>query len=345
LTKLANKRIINPVNKNIRVWPGRRFLGLFPLWYSPAPVAGTDQPDNLQVKMTDEKITFSCIWHKDKDIQPLEWLQYIADEFSELADSLSFYDSNDIEERIKAYQEENPDIDKMEMYNEITCTIGETLLIEYLSEPTRIIKEIENVRQNILKAFEDCVIFPNLLKAIGIIESVISIAKDLDNSFYYYLYYSVVSTPEEAKEIFGERAKERFKENPELTIEDYENAFDCITELIETIKNNQYSAKLSESAWAILGYCKLKVGSEKYTEVEEQIKKERESKTEYSLPLSMKKWAEILGFSENKMKEIREEAKTYHFKQVCSRKWQLPKYDLPAEYLEKYRSMTKQKPQ
>ena len=81
------------------------------------------------------------------------------------------------------------------------------------------------------------------------------------------------------------------------------------------------------------------------TERGENETKHTISKVEYSLPLPMKKWAEILRFSENKMKEIREEGKTYHFKKVSPRKWQLPKGELPAEYLEKYRSITKQKPQ
>jgi hypothetical protein len=54
----------------------------------------------------------------------------------------------------------------------------------------------------------------------------------------------------------------------------------------------------------------------------------------------MKKWAKILGISENKMKEIREDGKAYHFVQVSARKWKLPKKELPAEYLEKYRSVT-----
>jgi hypothetical protein len=70
-------------------------------------------------------------------------------------------------------------------------------------------------------------------------------------------------------------------------------------------------------------------------------KKENEKsaipETEYSLPLSMKKWAGILGFSENKMREVREANDKYHFDQVSPRKWRLPKDELPAEYLEKYR--------
>ena len=66
---------------------------------------------------------------------------------------------------------------------------------------------------------------------------------------------------------------------------------------------------------------------------------------EYSLPLPMKKWSNILGISENKMKEIREAGDKYHFDKISDRKWRLPKNELPAEYLERYRTATKSKPQ
>jgi hypothetical protein len=56
----------------------------------------------------------------------------------------------------------------------------------------------------------------------------------------------------------------------------------------------------------------------------------------YSLPLPMTKWAIILGVSENKLRELRKEKK-YHFDQISKRKWRLPKHEIPAEYLEKYR--------
>ena len=65
---------------------------------------------------------------------------------------------------------------------------------------------------------------------------------------------------------------------------------------------------------------------------------------EYSQPLFMKKWAYIFGVSPNKMRELRE-SKQYHFRQVSPRKWTLPKGELPAEYLEKYRSVIPKNPQ
>lgn len=60
--------------------------------------------------------------------------------------------------------------------------------------------------------------------------------------------------------------------------------------------------------------------------------------TEHSLPLFMKQWAYIFGVSANKMRELRK-GNQYHFREVSPRKWTLPKGELPAEYLEKFRSV------
>jgi hypothetical protein len=61
-----------------------------------------------------------------------------------------------------------------------------------------------------------------------------------------------------------------------------------------------------------------------------------ETNIEYSLPLKMTQWAKIFHVSENKLRELRDEGK-YHFERLSARKWRLPKSELPAEYLEKYR--------
>lgn len=76
--------------------------------------------------------------------------------------------------------------------------------------------------------------------------------------------------------------------------------------------------------------------------VEQKSKKAKKNvpKTEYSLPLPMTKWAVILGVSENTLRNLRKDEK-YHFDQVSPRKWRLPRQEIPAEYLEKYRQTTK----
>lgn len=61
-----------------------------------------------------------------------------------------------------------------------------------------------------------------------------------------------------------------------------------------------------------------------------------ESKIEYSIPLTMKRWAFFFGLSPNKLRELRKN-KTYHFRQISPRRWALPKHELPTEYLETYR--------
>jgi len=70
----------------------------------------------------------------------------------------------------------------------------------------------------------------------------------------------------------------------------------------------------------------------------ERALKRKEKKEEQSKPLSMKDWGKIFKLSPNKLREIRESKKPkYHFQQVSKRRWTLPKSELPAEYLEKFR--------
>ncbi len=72
-----------------------------------------------------------------------------------------------------------------------------------------------------------------------------------------------------------------------------------------------------------------------------RISKAETPQQEYSLPLTMKKWASIFGVSENALRKLRDEKK-YHFVKVNARAWKLPKDELPTEYLEKYRQHTSQ---
>ncbi len=224
-----------------------------------------------------QEITF--YWDRRKNLQPMEWLQYIAASFSGLADLWDEYDSDYFEYEFEEYKTEQPKIHKLKMYDEISQSVNESLLHAYIYDSMDIAKEIEHLRGNIVKAFEGSVIFPNLLNAIGIIEFVMLLGESLQGDFYYCLHYCVASTPEEADEWFGKGSAKSYKKESELTIDDYEKAFDCVTEFLETIEKGQCSAKLRESAWAISGFCKLKTDPEKYEEIKTKIAKRKNRPT------------------------------------------------------------------
>lgn len=228
--------------------------------------------------MAKEERKFS--WFLHTELQRTEWLQYVADDFSILADLWDEYKSDYFEKQFEYYKEDQPDIGKMEMYEDVAYSVGASLLHVYVHDSGDISIEIERVRESLIKFFEDCVIFPNLLKAIGIIQDVKGEARFSEYDFYSSLYFCLCSTPEEAKERFDERAGEKFDKERKLTEEDYEDAFGCITEFLAKLEKGQYSEKLRESAWAIKGYCKLKVGSEKYAKIEAEIAKTKNRPTQ-----------------------------------------------------------------
>lgn len=225
-------------------------------------------------------------WTGYKNLQPVEWLQCVAGEFFELAESWDDWDSDFCEDRVEEYQDEEPEMSTLEIYSEISHTIGESLMSVYVCDTGRTADEIEQLREPIIKAFENNIIFQNLLNAIGIIESVMNEANEMENDFCYHLRYTpllpVTPTPEDIEQIierYGAPAAKVFREKREerkLTEGDYENAFSSLTAFLAIIERRRFSEKLRESAYAIQGYCKLKAKSpEEYEKTKTEIAKKR----------------------------------------------------------------------
>jgi len=232
--------------------------------------------------MVNEEITFS--WdgydigeerdYRYKDLQPLEWLQVFADSLHEEANGWEKdCDPNFFKYHFEDCKEECPDISKREMFSEAVSFVTEGFLhIFWFHDLKEFKSEIEALRENILKAFENSVIFPDILRAIGIIEFVACLVEECLDSFWFDTHYFIADSPEEAEKHFAGAAK-RWKREAELTEGDYEKAFEGITEFFRTMEKRQFSQRLRESAWTIEGYCKLKAGSEKYSQMETEIEK------------------------------------------------------------------------
>jgi len=213
-----------------------------------------------------EKITFSWGWYKD--LQPIEWLQEIGNSFLEIAEEWGECDSNYFEDYCEDCKAECPDISKKEMYSEMLHTVTEGQFHISYVDSMNVVQEINDLRENVLKAFDNSVIFPNILNAIGILEYVNCLVKSFTDNFWHYLYYCAFFSSEEVSEVYGKIAAKRFNKEVELTEDDYEKAFECFTEFLEIIENGQFSEKLRDCVWAIKGYCELKAGSKKYAETE-----------------------------------------------------------------------------
>ena len=209
-----------------------------------------------------------------RELQPLEWLQSIAISFSYLAGILEQKAPESLDEIFEDYKIRYAGISKAEMYKEVSHSVWERQLYEYIYEIIDVVDEIEPFNSLILQTFKDSAIFPSLLNAIGVLEEIRGEAEFTEEVYWSCLYYRICPTPNEDKG-FGERAERKSDRKHELPEGNYENAFKCITKFIETIVKCQYSAKLRESSWVINGYCKLKSGSEKYAEIETEIAKRK----------------------------------------------------------------------
>jgi len=227
-----------------------------------------NEPQTAEIRFTD--------FQYGDQYSPMEWLQFIASELEQMANLWDDYDSNYIEEAIKAEEFNCPTLNKIEIYAQIASDVGyESLnaLHIYIWENSEIKKEIEQNRENIVKAFSNSVIYPNLLNIIGIIEIDIAIAKGYEFMFWYSLYFSCFSTAEEAEEYFcrpnDNLIASRFKNNPKLTMRDYEIAFGDITECFEELIKRQLLVALKNSLLAIRGYCEL--NGKNYNETQRKI--------------------------------------------------------------------------
>lgn len=290
-------------------------------------------------KQTEKQTLSEHLEESHQSLTAIERLQWLVMDFDNIANYWDEQNPNYIDEEIEYYKEEKPKISKIAMYQEITRTcLFEGFLHEYLYSGCVYggFDEAENLTT--VKTFENTTIFPNILIAIGISESVQNAAKDTEEAFLERLYYHGVGfTEENIKEFYGETAVERYKKCTKLTENDYLEAFVHITELLELMEKNQYSQRLRESAWAIKGYCKLKAESpERYAEIEAEITKKQKN---YSLPLKIGQWCDIFQVSENTLRGWMETG-DYHFRRIGGkegRRWALPKEELPAEYLQKFR--------
>jgi len=315
-----------------------------PLYTSELTVAKTGpgyvkgEMDEIKKTMNERKDYLLSSDVRKQPLEPLEWLHFIADEFFGLGETLEGYDSNRLEGMFWKYRAENPKTSKIVMYEDTAQKIGRDLY--YLYEAySYLSSNVDYNNEGILKAFEKNVVFPIIIDAIGIVDLLDGGAKCTELMFHQALYYSIFDSAEDVEKYFGKVAVDGFKKNPKLTEHNYEFAFKYVTEYFKEIKEGLFSHKLKESACKIKAYCILKVGSEKYAETEEKIKKQRSEKEAWSIPLGLTAWADIFHVGDNKMREwmrSKKKNKAYHFDKVSPRKWRLPINELPAEYLKNY---------
>jgi hypothetical protein len=245
----------------------------------------TGGPSEL-AKNFDEKIIFTDLRYGDT-YSLLEWLQFTANEIEMLADLCDEYDTDFIKGWIFEEKRDEPKIKKIEMYDSISQGISEGLLHDFIVAPWDITRNIENNRESIIKAgFVNSVIYPNFLKALGIVETISITARMYEYLYEEKFYFSICSNVEEVKEWFGNRtdltghyfstpdAVAKYKKNPKITIRDYEQAFGYINALIREVKQRNFSAALRDSLFIIRGYCKL--NNKKYNEIQRKIAEQLE---------------------------------------------------------------------
>jgi hypothetical protein len=207
----------------------------------------------------------------------MKWLQHMAFEFDNIVEGWDFYEPNYIKEAIAEDKAEYPKMKKREIYEGIITQICESFYESFNRASWEMKQDITENRDNIVKVFENSVIFPNLLESLSIFESILDMFENTNYEFWHSLYFSCCQTADEVKEIFCENKNgvfstntlKRFKKNPKLTISDYETAFFHINEFIKDFKKKQFSEAIRKTSWIISGYCKF--NNKNYSETQRKI--------------------------------------------------------------------------
>ncbi len=246
--------------------------------------------------------------------------------------------------------------EELDIYGEMVLLIeyGEDVYgcqidIEHLAESVSRFYRIQLLYngQNIYKLFNNTPIFPIILETIGIMKQLDNY---LDNMIYtrHYNYYYKGFKKEDVYDIFGEsnEIEERFQPDRKLTENDYKIILEAFCEYLDFVQKSGIKKRLIELSTQIYVFNRYfieQTNPKDFNSSEAILRllaKEAGGRPgnqkEYSKPLSQKAWADIFEMSRNKMSELMK-GKQYHFKKISDRKWVLPKNELPAEYLEKYR--------
>jgi len=225
-------------------------------------------------------------------LTPVERLLGMANAFSEFADFWNEHGMDYINKEVKYQKGENPDFSKLELYK-FKAWLIDKCLNEYYTGGVDIVDTIREFEPLILKEFEDSVIFPNLLCAIGVMDSVSELAKYV--RFYYdiELYrYPTAKSPMSSKDVAKMERLKRFElseKYPEFVnlktsynsavgepeLKSYEYFFESMDDFLIKVERNRFAEKLRDAVYAIKGYCKLEVGSKKYAEIKAKIAKRK----------------------------------------------------------------------
>lgn len=209
------------------------------------------------------------------DINPLRMIAEIAYEFEGKAEELSAYDSNYINEYKAMHKEDSPKCKKIELYEMVSHSIGEDFG-EFRGELCNLLSKIyyNHKRITALKQ-EKPEIYALILEGTGLLETV---RPKSDEAFLNYEislgFQGDIEFMEAVGKYYGfdrhyrgiiayRNPKQLIKKRDDITLADYEEAFQSILDFTIFIEHNKEIVfNLNKLASQLLAYCKFEVSQE-----------------------------------------------------------------------------------
>lgn len=150
--------------------------------------------------------------------------------------------------------------DKKTIYGDVVTSISESL-IDSRNGWHHFLESFYKQKETVVKLLEDHHIFNDVIEIISIVEVCLKTTNEyLENYTHRLCYCFFEGEPEELKRHYGKNAMKFFKKYDDLTVENFEAAFETITDLMHFFDTGKFGIKLMELSSKLETFCKLKNG-------------------------------------------------------------------------------------
>jgi hypothetical protein len=199
-------------------------------------------------------------------------LMEIVREAWEDGQALEEYGSDYIEDWIDIHSGEDPEYpvdkieDKLTVYREVDRSISEDI-IQFRNGLHHFLKAFYQQKASIIELIGNDDVLNNVIKVISILEVFMEKLTDTLSNYEAHLCFAMYEgSPEVLERNHGQIAVKHIKKYDELTTEEYEYAFQEITDFVSYVDKNELSGRLMELGARIRLFCELhldKPGKEK----------------------------------------------------------------------------------
>jgi hypothetical protein len=197
------------------------------------------------------------------DPNPVAMIADIANEFDGQARELSEYDSEYIEDYMLMAKENNQKARKLEIYESVVDSINNNFH-EFFGELRSLLTKLYYNGKRISALKDEAKVYSLIIEGLGILEIFYQKSFEVSGEYERNLGFGgFEGYLDEVSKYYHIDAKKYYKKPEDLTIVDYEFAFDEILVFCEFVENNtDLVITLKKIAAELFAYCKIVLGED-----------------------------------------------------------------------------------